>query len=122
MRSTAAAAIKPAPLPEHVCDRGLAIKIEMKTLEAEYAELKPDIEAWCEANGGTFNSPLGSYATRYTPEYEYPAEIQLLRVQLRQAEENARKDGAARVVNTAVSVAATVTKNSRSKSKVSVIA
>jgi len=121
-----AAAAKPSPqaLPEprHVCDQGLEIKAEMKRLEAEYAELKPQIEAWCEANGGSYNSPLGSYATRYTPEYAYPAAIEEMRLKLKAAEIAARADGTAVVVNTAVSVAATVVKNSKPKSKVRPIA
>lgn len=108
----------PAPTAapqENACDRGLRLKIELATLTAEYDELKPAIEAWCEANGGSYNSPLGSYATRYTPKYEYPAEVELLRVRLKQAEDAAKASGAAQVVNTAVSVAATICKNSTSK-------
>ncbi len=104
----------PAP-QQNPCDRGLALKIEMKTLEAAYKDLLPEIEAFCEAQGGSYNSALGSYGTRYTPTYEYPASVELLRVQLKQAEESAKATGAAIVVNTAVSVAATVCKNSTSK-------
>lgn len=115
-KATAHAMPAPTSAPQqNPCDRGLQLKIEIATLTAEYDELKPDIEAWCEAHGGSYNSPLGSYATRYTPKYEYPATVELLRVQLKQAEESAKASGAAIVVNTAVSVAATVCKNSTSK-------
>jgi hypothetical protein len=121
MARKALAQTMPAPTSaaqENPCDRGLELKIEIATLTAEYDELKPAIEAWCEANGGSYNSPLGSYATRYTPQYEYPASVELLRVQLKQAEQSAKASGAAVVVNTAVSVAATVCKNSTSKVRV----
>jgi hypothetical protein len=104
-----------------VCERGLELKIEMADIQAEYDELKPLIEVWCEANGGTYNSALGSYSTRYTPKYEYPQEIEQQRINLKQAEERARLDGSAIVVNTTVSVAATVTKNSRPSSSTSVL-
>lgn len=100
---------------ENVCDQGLQLKIKMADLEAQYAGLKPEIEAYCEANGGTYNSPLGSYATRYTPKWEYPTAIELARIELKQAEERARLDGSANVINTTVSVAATIVKNSRPK-------
>jgi hypothetical protein len=106
---------RPAVTVLNPCDRGLQLKIEMSDLEFEYDKLKPSIEAWCEANGGTYNSPLGSYATRYTPKWEYPAEIELQRIALKQAEERARLDGSAIVINTTVSVAATIVKNSHPK-------
>ena len=102
---------------QNPCDRGLQLKIEMAILESEYAELKPEIEAYCELNGGSYNSPLGSYSTRYIPRYEYPASIELQRIALKQAEERAREDGSAVVVNTTVSVAATITKSARPKVK-----
>lgn len=118
-------AAKPMPNPQPIsaertqnpCERGLELKIQMADLEAEYAELKPAIEAWCEAHGGTYNSALGSYSTRFRSEYQYPQEIELKRIELKQAEERARADGSAAVVNTAVSVAATIIKNSRQKAK-----
>jgi hypothetical protein len=99
----------------NVCDRGLQLKIEMADLEAAYNELKPEIEAYCELNGGTYNSPLGSYATRYTPKWQYSNIVELKRIELKQAEERERLDGSATVINTAVSVAATIVKNSRPK-------
>jgi hypothetical protein len=105
----------PEPSAVHVCDRGLQLKIEMADLEAEYHELKPAIEAYCESNGGTYNSPLGSYATRYTPKWQYSNALELKRIELKQAEERERLDGSATVVNTTVSVAATIVKNSRPK-------
>jgi hypothetical protein len=99
--------------PESICDRGLELKIQMADLEAEYAEIKPAIEAYCEANGGVYNSPLGSYSTRITPKYEYPATIELQRIELKQAEERARLDGTAILVNNTVSVAANILKRTR---------
>lgn len=103
----------PRETPQHVCDRGLEIKIAISDLEAEYIELKPAIEAYCEANGGVYNSPLGSYSTRITPKWEYPAEIELARIQLKQSEERAKLDGSAVIINNQVSVAASPLKRTR---------
>lgn len=110
-------ATKTLPLPErvHPCERGLELKIQMADLEAEYNEIKPAIEAYCEANGGVYNSALGSYSTRVTPKYQYPATIELQRIELKQAEERARVDGSATIVNNTISVAASPLKTIRPK-------
>jgi len=82
---------------EQEIDRFLQLRLDLRWIEAEMEALKPNIVTRCEMAGGKIEHPLGSIRVQAYKSWKYSEELESLKQELQQKEQEEKQNGVAKV-------------------------